>query len=455
MVSSVGSGSVLFTPRIGAKYGYDLFWIALLVFIFMWLMIREAARYPVVAGRTLLDGYATLPGPENWAVWVLFGPQLLACIAGVSGIASLVGSAFMVAFPGTQAMYTILILLGSGVLVVTGKYGAVERASRWMAFLMVALAVLSAARVFSHPGALVKGIQPHFPGDADPYFVLPWVGYILAGAIGITWYSYWVATRGYGGPYLGDLREDSAREDKRELHCDSVEERDARLSRWRAITSLAAATGVFTGALVLVSFLILGAELLGGQGSVPRGTDVARDLAGLLSQVWGPAGFWMLIAIVIIALGGTVLANQDGWSRTFADATLLLLGRRQSRGTEDEQPQRRAGKRLAKISKILHVDLTTRLRLKNAYAIVWATGLPLLAFLMVRDPVTLLSIGGIIATAHTPFVVGLTLYLNLSRLPRAHRPGVLTIAGMLCAGLFYGGFAALYFLDLAGIRLLG
>ena len=101
------------------------------------------------------------------------------------------------------------------------------------------------------------------------------------------------------------------------------------------------------------------------------------------------------------------------------------------------------------------MDLTTRLRLKNAYAIVWATGLPLIAFLIVPDPVTLLSIGGIIATAHTPFVVGLTLYLNLARLPRAHRPGPLTVAGMLAAGAFYGGFALLYFLDLAGIRLLG
>jgi len=31
MVSSVGSGSILFTPRVGSRYGYDLLWAAMLV----------------------------------------------------------------------------------------------------------------------------------------------------------------------------------------------------------------------------------------------------------------------------------------------------------------------------------------------------------------------------------------------------------------------------------------
>jgi Mn2+/Fe2+ NRAMP family transporter len=44
MVASVGSGSVLFTPRIGARYGYDLLWIALIVFFLMFVMIREIGR---------------------------------------------------------------------------------------------------------------------------------------------------------------------------------------------------------------------------------------------------------------------------------------------------------------------------------------------------------------------------------------------------------------------------
>lgn len=34
MLASVGSGSVLFTPRVGSRYGYELLWIALVVVVF-------------------------------------------------------------------------------------------------------------------------------------------------------------------------------------------------------------------------------------------------------------------------------------------------------------------------------------------------------------------------------------------------------------------------------------
>ncbi len=65
-ISSVGSGSILFTPRVGSEYGYVFLWLLLSVCFLMWIMIREAGRFSVVTGRTVLDGFSTLPGPRNW-----------------------------------------------------------------------------------------------------------------------------------------------------------------------------------------------------------------------------------------------------------------------------------------------------------------------------------------------------------------------------------------------------
>lgn len=39
MVSSVGSGSVLFTPRVGSRYGLELLWIAVLGGFLTWVII--------------------------------------------------------------------------------------------------------------------------------------------------------------------------------------------------------------------------------------------------------------------------------------------------------------------------------------------------------------------------------------------------------------------------------
>ena len=200
MISSVGSGSVLFTPRVGARYEYTFLWALLVVVFFIWVMIREVGRYTEVTGKTVLNGYRGLPGPRNWAVWLIFVPQLVACAVTIAGIAALLGSAMMIAFPGTQVLYAAAFTLVSIVLVVTGHYQGVERAASIMAGLLVAAVLVSAARVFLGPGTLGAGLVPTVPENLDLYFILPWLGFILAGAAGVMWFSYWVAAREFGGP---------------------------------------------------------------------------------------------------------------------------------------------------------------------------------------------------------------------------------------------------------------
>lgn len=439
MLSSVGSGSVLFTPRVGSRYGYAFLWLAILTAAFMWLMIREIGRYTVVSGRTVLDGWRTLPGPRNWAIWLIVLPQVVAAVVTVSGIAALAGSALMLALPGEQWMYAVGIIVVSIVLVVTGRYGRVEQVTVVMSAVLVAAAVVSAGRVLPPPGTVLAGLVPQGAEDLDPYFLLPWVGFILAGAAGIMWFSYWVAARGYGG----DVTQDREHRQQR-----SREDDASRLRTWIRLMSAAAAVGVVGGALVIVAFLILGAELLAPEGIVPSGIDVAADLSRLLSEVWGPPGRWLLIVGIVVALWGTILSNQDGWGRMFADATLIVTGADQAANSS------RRTRALRRVGGPFGADLTDRSTLTAWYAVGVTAILPLGVLAVVRNPVDILSVGGIVAAVHTPVVVALTLLLNRRHLPPEVRPGWLTTAGMVLAGLWYGGFAVIYLLSLVGIRLL-
>ncbi len=167
MISSVGSGSVLFSPRIGSRYEYGLLWMALIVIFFMWVMIREVGWYTVVTGKTILSGYRELSGPRNWAIWLIFLPQLLACVVTVAGIAALTGSTLMIAFPGNQALYATLVIILSLILVVSGRYKIVELATSVMAGVLVLAAVVTAARVFPQIEQLAGGVVPGLPDDFD------------------------------------------------------------------------------------------------------------------------------------------------------------------------------------------------------------------------------------------------------------------------------------------------
>lgn len=61
-----------------------------------------------------------------------------------------------------------------------------------------------------------------------------------------------------------------------------------------------------------------------GFGGGLQGREVAVDLTRIFSDVWGEFGRYLLLTAIVIALGGSILANQDGWGRSFADMTLIL-----------------------------------------------------------------------------------------------------------------------------------
>jgi Mn2+/Fe2+ NRAMP family transporter len=454
MVASVGSGSVLFTPRVGSRYGLDLLWIAILGAVLTWVIIREIGRYTVITGKTILDGYAGVPGPRGWAVWIIFVPGLASGVIMVAGLSGLVGSALMIALPGSQLMYGLAIIIVSCVLVVSGKYQKLELVTSLMAIVLVLSAVATAAIVFPDLEQIGAGMMPTIPSDFDPYFVLPWVGFLLAGAAGVMWFSYWVAARGIGGLVEEEDEGVMAREEER--HAGDSDSGRKALHSWMATMSIAAGIGIVGGTIINISFLTLGAQLLAPLGIIPEGIDVAADLARLLSEVWGATGFWFLIVGIVIALWGSVLANQDGWGRMYTDATRMLLGlsgplkhpTESGSGTEDEADRagegRAAGGALSRLCRFAE----NRIRLKNTYIVGVLTAAPIVVFLLLRDPVNILSIGGIISAAHMPVVVFLTLYLNQVRLPKEFRPGTWWSSIMILVGLYYAFFAGFYFHDL-------
>tara|TARA_R110002110_G_scaffold362241_1_gene572044 strand:- start:126377 stop:127735 length:1359 start_codon:yes stop_codon:yes gene_type:complete len=448
MLSAVGTGSILFMPRVAAVYEYQLLWLLLLVVFFMWIMIREMARFTIVTGRTMLQGMNRLPGPQGWAVWVIFVPQLAAAAIGIAGLSAIAGSAVGETTAGSNALYGIGTVVMCTLFTASGRYVKIELFSRFMAMLLVLLAIAAAVIVFPNAGKIAQGLTFQWPEQPRYYVILPWVGTILAGSMGIVWFGYWTATRGFGGGLVGTQQDDEA------VAYSSVTEGD-RQSRevwlergrsWIRLMTGTATLGVLGGLSVLFSFMVLGSELLAPTGTLPQGSDVAIDLTRMFSDVWGSTGKWLLLVTIVIALVGSVLANQDGWGRSFSDMTLILL--RNSRQTERKNVLIRT---LDRLQPHLKFDVYSRVVLKRIFIVLVTGIIPVIIILLFEDPVKVMSVSGIIAAAHTPFIVFLAFLVNRNELPKTLQPGFFASASMLMAGLFYLGFAGLYFADMAGL----
>jgi Mn2+/Fe2+ NRAMP family transporter len=407
MVSAAGSGELLFTPRVGALYGYQLLWAMLAAVALKWFINREIGRFAVCTGQSILEGFATLPGPGCWAVWLILLPQAVVAVAAIAGLAGSAATALTLVLPGDIRIWMIASVLASTALVVIGRYRVVEATAAVIGVALAAAAIVAALSVGVAPADVAAGLVPRMPENVNYGEILPWLGFMLSGAAGLMWYSYWIVAKGYGASGSVAPVEDP--------------QQRAKLRGWLGQMTFDCSVAVAGTLLIAVAFLILGTELLQPRGLVPEENRVAEVLGELLGGVFGPIGFWFMIVAVFVGFWDTVLSDQDGHGRLFANGTRLLRGSLSARARSlDEE------------------------RLRQVFVLVLVTLLPIGLYLVAGQPVGLLKVAGAIEAAHIPVVTGLTLYLNRTRLPAELQPSWPTFAATVLAGAFFAAFAAIY-----------
>lgn len=414
MVSAAGSGELLFTPRIGSLYGYALLWALLIAVFLKWFINREIGRYTVCTGQTIMQGFSEVSGKSNWALYLIVIPQLFVAITTIAGLAGSAATSLVLVLPGNIKLWTIISICLATALVVWGQFKAVEKVSMVLAIALGITAIIAASKVFPEAGKFAKGLTPTLPENVKYDEILPWLGFMLSGAAGLIWYSYWIKEKGYG------VKADAEIKDSRNLTPTEIKSLKGWLRQMTADSTVA----VVGTLLITVSFLILGTELLKPKGLIPEEDKVAETLGKILEHLWGPVGFWFMITAVFVGFWDTVLSDQDGFGRMFTQSTRLFFPKSKSRWLDEK-------------------------RLSRIFVIVLLTIIPIFVYLIIGEPVGLLQIAGAIEAGHIPIVVALVLYLNSKKLPEELRPSRLTFSVTALAGIFFGLFAVIYVLQLA------
>ena len=312
----------------------------------------------------------------------------------------------------------IVSISASTALVIYGHYKGVEWVARIIAVALAVSSVTAAVLVFPDLSEIAGGLVPSVPAGIDYGEILPWLGYMLSGAAGLMWYSYWVTAKGYGAAGNNERNESV---DPRSL----TSEDRARLKGWITQVNLDTTVAVVGALLISIAFLILGAELLRPRGLVPEESRVAEVLGVLLGGVFGAVGFWFMITATFVGFWDTVLSDQDGFGRLHANGTSILL---RGYGYEGRW--------------------TNEKFLKKVFVIVLVTILPIILFAIFGEPVGLLKLAGAIEAIHIPIVTALILYLNHRILPDDLGPSRISFWMTFAAGIFFVLFGVTYLLSL-------
>ena len=436
--SIVGTGELLLTTSLGARYGFAFLWLILFSCVIKVFVQVELGRYAISSGKPTLGALNELPGPRlgaHWLVWWwLF--MLLATVSQLGAMVGGVGQALNFAFPHASAWmarsieplwptaaawlkarpehpWAALTSLAAVLLLLSGGYRRLERLTTALMVVVTGTTVLCVAAVQFTPQFRI-GLDDVREGFS---LSLPAAGLAAAfAAFGITGvgaselyaYPYWCLEKGYAR-YAGPRE------------CDAGWLR--RAQGWLRVMKLDSWASMVVFTIATVAFYCMGALVLHRQELDPRGPAMMQTLAQMYAQLFGP---WTHLAFLVFAwavLFKTLYVASAGHARLTADF-LSLGGWLRYRRAEQRARIIRAG-------------------------CVFYPALALVLYLFVGEPRAMTIAGGFAQGVTLPVIAGATVYLRYRRTDPRLAPSRLGDACLWAAFLLLTAFAVYAVYDAA------
>ncbi|MBE9043474.1 Nramp family divalent metal transporter [Pleurocapsales cyanobacterium LEGE 10410] len=157
--SAGGAGEILFPPRVGSLYGYTFVWAMIAAVLLKWFVNREIGRFAVCTGATILDGFKKLPGPKNWAVWLILIPQLFVSVGSVAGLAGAAATATVLVLPGDPRYWMVVVVITTMTILLWGRYAWLEKIATVMASLLSGLSCWQDSFLLLSPSFIYYSLQ--------------------------------------------------------------------------------------------------------------------------------------------------------------------------------------------------------------------------------------------------------------------------------------------------------
>ncbi len=371
--SVVGSGELIATTTLGAKAGFVTLWVILVSCLVKVVLQLEFGRQSITRGISAMNLMNELPGPRfgkqkvSWAAWSwlvlwLFKPLQLGGIIG--GVAIILN----IAIPSVSIVgWTIITALVVISVMLFGFYNVVEKISL-VFMLLFTLFTLTALFMVQKTGFAVswsdiaEGLSFKLP-RATVGFALAAFGLTGVGGDEILSYNYWCIEKGYSrftGP-----------DDGSQSWID-------RARGWIRVMYMDVFLSMIVYTVVTAAFFMLGASILYQRGELPEGFGMIETISRIYTDSVGPTAKNIFLMGSFIVLFSTLFAALAIRTRVFSDF-------------------------FGVVGWIDFSNMKTRLRTIRMLAIIFPV-LWTIAFMLIKLPVLMVTIGGI-ATFVMLFIV--------------------------------------------------
>lgn len=379
------------TTALGASAGFTALWVILVSCAVKVAVQLEFGKHAIASGETTLLAFNHLPGPRLRGtsvfvvVWLVVKLIQLLQMGGIVGVVAL---AMNIAFPwASPPAWAWTCGLAAALLVWRGSYQFIERTAVILTAVFSLITLFCAASLQWTPyridGSMIaSGLVLDLPAGA--------VGVALA-AFGLTGvsadeiisYPYWCIEKGYG-TWVGPR--------------DGLAAWTRRARGWIRVMYVDAIASMLIYTIATAAFYVLGAAVLHGRGEVPEGPRIIEVLSRTYTETLGPGASSLFLAGAVTVLFSTLFINCASSTRMFADAFAQLGLFRY-----DDKPIR--DRWFAALAWILPISWT-------------------LLYLRVREPLFMVTIGGVVLAALLLVVAYAAQHFRYRRLPAGLRPSL-------------------------------
>jgi Mn2+/Fe2+ NRAMP family transporter len=204
-LSAIGPGDLVTNSAAGATYGYTLIWVLGISLVFRAAWLSVSAKYVLVTGESLIQGYARV---GRWLVWTVFVAALL--IGHLSNLYMIVfiGNAAHMLLPlpfsWSAALWSVFFVAVGFLLIFRGGYRGVERVCQGLVVVLGASLLGAALMSRPDPQAIVKGMLiPSLPFSDGLYSTILILTAIIgteAGSLTNIIYAYFIYEKRWTKP---------------------------------------------------------------------------------------------------------------------------------------------------------------------------------------------------------------------------------------------------------------
>ena len=411
----IGTGELILWPHLITKHGLSLLWLALLGILFQFILNKEVARHEVATGEGF---FTTSARVINWSVYFWLFSAIILYIW--PGWASAIGTTLTELFGfGTHLAWSWATLALVLVLTFSGKvaYNLLEKTLKvtvptfFILLLVISFSNLTGADI----AAALKGVVSFgtIPPGVDMNVLLGAIVFAGAGGMLNLAVSLWYRDKQVGmGKYVGRITNPITGQEEATPATGFTFDTKVKknMDHWRGwMRYVLVDQGLifFTLGFITLFLLTVNAHaVLTPLGLVPEGLNIAVVQAEIFGQHWGAFGYKLFLAMAFLMLFSVMWTVIDALTRMVSD--ILYTNSR----VRKKNPFFKPFKDLS-MGKLYYGTITI-------VVIIGAILLPL------EQPLTLLTISGVLSGVTMAIYTPLIMYLNNYKLPKALRPGMLT-----------------------------